>query len=416
MDTAFLVVCVMNLAFVLGLLLNMGGLLTWVERKQGAVMANRIGANRAYIPVPVGRDPHGAGGFAWSKRFTLMGLFHTLTDGIKMLTKENFTPPFVDTFVYNLAVWFSAVPVLVTFAVVPFGGPFQPGVMMSEVLTLVGATDLAASVHGFFGDGVYHMQLANLNVGLLFVFAIGSTGIFSAALAGWSSGNKFSLLGALRSSSQMISYEVFMGISVLGLLVVYGSVDFNEIAQLQQATWFGWIPKWGVLLQPHMFFVFMTALMAENKRVPFDMPEAESELVAGYFTEYTSMKMGLFMMTEFLEIAVIAGIVVTLFFGAYHVPGVVAATDAIYWAAHPDAVPANTIFGQAAPHFAVVVLRVASFLAKLVFFCWLQILIRWTLPKFRYDQVMKLGWKYMLPLSIVNLVVTAGVVVLVGGR
>jgi len=415
MDTAFFVVCLMNLAFVLGVLLNLGGLLTWVERKQGAVMANRIGANRAYIPVPVGRDPNGAGGFKWSKRFTLMGLFHALTDGIKMLTKENFTPPFVDKFVYNLAVWFSAVPVLVTFAVVPFGGPFQPGVMMSEVLNLVGLAGLATTVGDFFGDGVYHMQLANLNVGLLFVFAIGSTGIFSAALAGWSSGNKFSLLGALRSSSQMISYEVFMGISVLGLLVVYGTVDFNEMAQLQQQTWFDVIPKWGVLLQPHMFFVFMTALMAENKRVPFDMPEAESELVAGYFTEYTSMKMGLFMMTEFLEIAVIAGIIVTMFFGAYHIPGVVAATDYMHWAAHPDLVPVNAVFGHEVPHFLVIVLRVGAFLGKLVFFCWLQILIRWTLPKFRYDQVMKLGWKYMLPLSIVNVIVTAGVVILLGG-
>ncbi len=415
MDTAFLVVCLMNLSFVMGLLLNLGGLLTWVERKQGAVMANRIGANRAYIPVPVGRDPDGPGGFKWSKRFTLMGLFHALTDGLKMLTKENFTPPFVDKFVYNLAVWFSAVPVLVTFAVVPFGGPFQPGVMMQEVFGFVGLTGVGEAVYSFFGDGVYHMQLANLNVGLLFIFAIGSTGIFSAALAGWSSGNKFSLLGALRSSSQMISYEVFMGISVLGLLVIYGTVDFNEMAQLQQATWFGVIPKWGVLLQPHMFFVFMTALMAENKRVPFDMPEAESELVAGYFTEYTSMKMGLFMMTEFLEIAVIAGIMTTMFFGAYHIPGVVAATDALYWATHPELTPVNAIFGTEVPHALVIILRVGSFLFKLIFFCWLQILIRWTLPKFRYDQVMRLGWKYMLPLSIVNVVATAAVMYVVGG-
>ena len=213
----------------------------------------------------------------------------------------------------------------------------------------------------------------------------------------------------------MISYEVFMGISVLGLLVIYGTVDFNEMAQLQQMTWFGVIPKWGALLQPHMFFVFMTALMAENKRVPFDMPEAESELVAGYFTEYTSMKMGLFMMTEFLEIAVIAGIMTTMFFGAYHIPGVVAATDALYWAAHPDLTPVNAIFGAEVPHALVIILRVGSFLFKLIFFCWLQILIRWTLPKFRYDQVMRLGWKYMLPLSIVNVVATAAVMYVVGG-
>ena len=414
MSVAFVVVCLMNLGFVLGLLLNLGGLLTWVERKQGAVMANRIGANRAYIPIPVGRDPNGAGGFLWTKRFTLMGLFHAITDGVKMLTKEDFTPPFVDKFVFNLAVWFSAVPVLVTFAVVPFGGPFQPGVMLGDILGGVGLVSIADVVHGFFGDAVFHMQLANLNVGLLFVFAIGSTGIFSAALAGWSSNNKFSLLGALRGSSQMISYEVFMGMSVLGLLVVYGTVDMNEIAQLQGERIWGVIPAWGVVYQPHMFFAFMTALMAENKRVPFDMPEAESELVAGYMTEYSAMKMGLFMMTEFLEIAVIAGLVTTLFFGAYHIPGVVAATDSIHWALHPDLTPVNSVFGMAVPHAAVIVLRVLSFLAKLFFFCWLQVLIRWTLPKFRYDQVMRLGWKYMLPLSIINLVVTAGVVLALG--
>ncbi len=415
MDIVFIVVALLNLAFVLGLLLNLAGMLTWVERKQAAVMSNRIGANRSYIPIPVGRDPDGAGGFKWSERFTLIGLFHTINDGAKMLFKEDFTPPFVDKAVFNIAVWFSAVPVLITFAVVPFGGPFQPGVMMSEIFSMVGLVGIAGTLHDFFGDGVYNLQLANLNVGLLFVFAIGSTGIFSAALAGWASNNKFSLMGALRGSAQMISYEVFMGMSILGLLVIYGTVDMNEIAQMQNETWFGVIPKWGVLLQPHMFFAFMTALMAENKRVPFDMPEAESELVAGYFTEYTGMKMGLFMMTEFLEIAVIAGIVVTLFFGAYHVPGVVAATDGWYWAQHPDLMPVNAVFGATVPHALVVVMRLASFLLKLVFFCWLQVLIRWTLPKFRYDQVMRLGWKYMLPLSIVNLVITALVVTLLEG-
>jgi NADH-quinone oxidoreductase subunit H len=414
MDAPFLVVAVLNLVFVMGLLLNLAGLLTWVERKQGAVMANRIGANRAYIPVPVGRDPQGALGFKWSKRFTLMGLFHAIADGVKMLTKEDYTPPFVDKPIYNLAVWFAVVPVLVTFAVVPFGGPFQPGVMLHEVFSAIGLTGIAEAVRGFFGDRVLQLQLADLNVGMLFVFAVGSTGIFAAGLAGWSSGNKFSLLGALRASSQMISYEVFMGMSLLGLLVVYGSVDLGEIAQMQGGTVLGAIPRWGIVLQPHMFFVFFTALMAENKRVPFDMPEAESELVAGYFTEYSAMKMGLFMMAEFIEIAVIAGIMTALFLGAYHVPGVHAATDAWYWAQHAGEVPRNVIFGAEVPHAAVVVVRVVSFLVKVVFLCWLQVLVRWTLPKFRYDQVMRLGWKMLLPISIVNAVLTAVVVTLLG--
>ncbi|HCP46786.1 MAG TPA: hypothetical protein DIU15_12130 [Deltaproteobacteria bacterium] len=258
------------------------------------------------------------------------------------------------------------------------------------------------------------MQLADLNVGLLFVFAMGGTGVFSAALAGWSSNNKYALMGALRSSSQMISYEVFMGMAILGLLVIYGTVDMGLIAQMQGDVWFGFIPTWGVFVQPHMFVIFLVAMMAENKRVPFDMPEAESELVAGYFTEYSAMKMGLFMMSEFIEIAVIAGIVTSLFFGAYHVPGVHAVTDVWYWTQHPELVPGNLVFGATVPHVVVVVMRVLSFLCKLAFFCWFLVLIRWTLPKFRYDQIMRLGWKILLPISILNLLLTAIVLAVVG--
>lgn len=411
MSAAFVVVAFMNLSFVLGLLLNLGGLLTWVERKQGAVMANRIGANRAYIPIPL---PKEGGGIRWYKRFTVMGLIHGITDGAKMIFKEDYTPPFVDKVVYNIAPWFAVVPALVTFAVVPFGGPFQPGIMMSDVLGAVGLQSLADIVYGFFGDDVFQMQLADLNVGVLFIFAAGSTGIFATALAGWASNNKFSIMGALRGSSQMVSYEVFMGMSILGLLLVYGTVDMNLIAQMQGDAWFGVIPKWGIVYQPVAFFLFLTALMAENKRVPFDMPEAESELVAGYFTEYSAMKMGLFMMAEFIEIAVISGIMISLFLGAYHVPGVHAASDAWYWAQHPELTPMNSMFGMEVPHVVVIVSRVLAFLGKLVVFCWLQVLVRWTLPKYRYDQIMRLGWKFLLPASLINLVVTAGLVLVLG--
>ena len=406
MDTAFVVVSLMNLAFVLGLLLNLGGLLTWVERKQGAVMADRIGANRAYIPIPL---PKKGGGIRWWKGFTAVGLIHGITDGLKMIVKEDFTPPFVDKVVYNIAPWFAVIPVLMTFAVIPFGGPFQPGVMMSEILGTVGLSGAADFVLEFFGTATYQMQLADLDVGLLFIFAMGGTGIFAAAMGGWASNNKWALMGALRSSSQMISYEVFMGLSILGLIVIYGTVNMNEIVQIQ-----GDFLMWGIFLQPHMFFVFTVALMAENKRVPFDMAEAESELVAGYYTEYSAMKMGLFMMAEFIEIAVIGGILTTLFFGGYHIPGVHGIGDVLYWEAHPELTPGNVIFGAAVPHAVVVVLRVLSFLGKLLFFCWGQILIRWTLPKFRYDQIMRLGWKMLLPLSIVNLLVTAIVVLALG--
>jgi NADH-quinone oxidoreductase subunit H len=405
MDAAFVVVALLNLSFVLGLLLNLGGLLTWVERKQGAVMADRIGANRAYIPIPL---PAKGGGIRWWKGFTVMGLIHGIADGLKMIVKEDFTPPFVDKVVYNIAPWFAVIPVLMTFAVIPFGGPFQPGVMMSDVLGMVGLTGASDFMMEFFGTTTYQLQLADLDVGLLFIFAMGGTGIFAAALAGWASNNKWALMGALRSSSQMISYEVFMGLSILGLIVIYGTVNMNEIAQIQ-----GDFFMWGFFLQPHMFFIFTVALMAENKRVPFDMAEAESELVAGYFTEYSAMKMGLFMMAEFIEIAVIGGILTTLFFGAYHIPGVHGMGDVIYWSSHPELTPGNFVFGTTVPHVVVIVLRVLAFLGKLCFFCWAQILIRWTLPKFRYDQIMRLGWKFLLPVSIVNLLVTAIVVLAV---
>jgi len=410
-NAPLLVVALLNLGFVLGLLLNLGGLLTWVERKQAAVMANRIGANRAYIPIPI----PGKGGIRWYKRFTAIGLFHGIADALKMLTKEDYTPPFVDKFIYNIAPWFAVVPVLVTFAVVPFGGPFQPGVMMGEVLSGVGLVSWGTTVSDFFGTTTYQLQLADLNVGILFVFAMGGTGIFSAALAGWSSNNKYSLMGALRSSSQMISYEVFMGMAILGILMIYGTVDMGLIAQMQGDVWFGVVPTWGVFVQPHMFVIFLVALMAENKRVPFDMPEAESELVAGYFTEYSAMKMGLFMMAEFIEIAVIAGLVTTLFFGSYHLPGVHAATDLWYWGSHGGAEAAiNVVWGMEVSHVAVIALRVLTFLGKLCFFCWFLVLIRWTLPKFRYDQVMRLGWKILLPISLVNLVATAVVLLVIG--
>jgi NADH-quinone oxidoreductase subunit H len=197
--------------------------------------------------------------------------------------------------------------------------------------------------------------------------------------------------------------------------MIYGTVDMGLIAQMQGDFWFGVVPTWGVFVQPHMFVIFLVALMAENKRVPFDMPEAESELVAGYFTEYSAMKMGLFMMAEFIEIAVIAGLVTTLFFGAYHLPGVHAATDAWYWASHGGAEAAiNVVWGMEVSHVAVIVLRVLTFLGKLCFFCWFLVLIRWTLPKFRYDQVMRLGWKILLPISLVNLVATAVVLLVIG--
>ena len=405
-DWGFVLVTVLNAGLVFFVALNMAGMLTWVERKQGAVMANRIGANRAYIPVPTNKKD-ADGKMIWSKRFTLIGMFHTIADGGKMIIKEDFDPPFVDRFVYNAAPWFAIIPAFLVFAVVPFGGAFQPGhvfdgSIMAWLADSIGFVDVAREwTVSTFGDRVMRLQVADLDMGILFVFAVGSVGVFAAALAGWSSNNKFSLLGALRASAQMISYEVFVGISILAFFVLHGTLNFAEVVDNQAGT--KGILFWGVVAQLPMLFVFLTGLMAENKRVPFDMPESESELVAGYMTEYSAMKMGLFMMSEFVEVAVIGALVTVLFLGGPFLPGM-GFTDI---AGQPVL---SSFLGISLSPLLAAGLMFVVFWSKVIFVCWFQILIRWTVPKFRYDQIMYLGWRIMLPLCMVNLFVTAGIV------
>jgi NADH-quinone oxidoreductase subunit H len=209
-------------------------------------------------------------------------------------------------------------------------------------------------------------------------------------LAGWASNNKFSLLGAARAASQMISYEISMGLALIAMVATYGTLDLNRMVQWQQQA------AWGICVQPIALLVFLTASIAENKRVPFDLPECESELVAGYFTEYTSMKMGLFFLSEFIEIVVISALVVTLFLGGYSVP----------WLAPAGFVLPGGMTWEL-PHLAVVVLQVLAFSLKVFLVGCFQIQVRWTLPRFRFDQLMRLGWKFLLPIAAVNLVVTA---------
>jgi NADH-quinone oxidoreductase subunit H len=357
------------IAYVLAFLLGLATILTWVERKQSAVMADRIGANRAYLRLPFTQV-----------KLVWWGLFHGLADGAKMILKENFTPNTYDRFCYNVAPWLAAVPVLLVFAVVPFGGTVTPGRLF----------DPGSGPATFFGDRSYPMQIATLDAGILFVLAISGIGILGTMLAGWSSNNKFSLLGAARAASQMISYEVAMGLALIAMVVTFGTLDLNRMVQWQQQV------AWGVFVQPLAFVLFLTASIAENKRIPFDLPECESELISGYFTEYTSMKMGLFLLSEFIEIVVISALVVTLFLGGYSVPGLSASGFAL---------PGGGTWELS--HLTVVVLQVLAFTIKVFLVGCFQIQVRWTLPRFRYDQLMRLGWKFLLPLAAVNLVVTA---------
>jgi NADH-quinone oxidoreductase subunit H len=281
-----------------------------------------------------------------------------------------------------LAPWLAAVPVLLVFAVVPFGGTLVPAQLFSA--------EWFPGVVAFFGDRSYTMQVVSLDAGILFVLAISGIGILGTMLAGWSSNNKFSMLGAARAASQMISYEISMGLALVAMVVTYGTLDLNGMVLWQQQT------AWGIFVQPMAFLLFLTASIAENKRVPFDLPECESELVSGYFTEYTSMKMGLFLLSEFIEIVVISGLVVTLFFGGYSLPFL---QDSGF------VFPGGSTWDL--PHIAVVLLGVLAFTVKVFIIGCFQIQVRWTLPRFRYDQLMGLGWKFLLPFAAANLVVTA---------
>ncbi len=357
MDT---LIIFLKIFFMIGFLMTLGVLLTWVERKQSAVMQDRIGANRA--------DVFG---------LRIIGLFHPLADALKLLTKEDFIPPSGDRFVHTLAPFIAFTTALVGFAVIPFG----------------------PNIH-LFGREI-SLQVADIHIGLLFIFVVTGLSVYGVILAGWSSANRYGLLGALRGAAQTISYEVSMALSVMGLLMVFGSLSLGEIAGAQGELVWG-LPRWGVLVQPLGCVIFFIAAVAETKRIPFDMPEGESEIV-GFFVEYSGMKFGLLWIGEFVEIVVMSGLIATLFFGGWQVP---------YLTSGGFVFPFGLQIGL--PAFLVVLMQMSAFVFKVVFFCWLQMLIRWTLPRLRYDQLMRIGWKVLLPLSLVNIAVT-GLVLLAGG-
>lgn len=376
-----LFISIVFMGYAIAFMVGLATLFTWVERKQSAIMADRIGANRCYLRLPFTNIKI----IAW-------GLIHGMADGGKMLLKENFTPHTYDRLCYNLAPWLSAVPVLLVFSVIPFGGALNPAGLLDPATFPVISSYLAEHYAG----KSYTMQVAHLDAGILVVLAISGIGIMGAMLAGWSSNNKFSLMGAARAASQMISYEISMGLTLISLVVTYGTLDLGNMVRWQSGLLFGVLPAWGIILQPLAFALFLTASIAENKRVPFDLPECESELVSGYFTEYTAMKMGLFMLSEFIEIVIVSALLVTLFLGGYNLPYL---TDAGF------VLP----FGKtvALSHVSVVLIQIVTFLVKVFLMGCFQIQIRWSLPRFRYDQLMAFGWKFLLPLSALNLVATA---------
>ena len=361
-------------------------IITWVERKQSAVMQDRVGANRADI-----------------SGITVLGLLHPLADVLKLLTKEDFVPAGANRFLHALAPFLAAIPAIIGFAVIPYGATYQ-----------------------FPGHEPFTLVAADLDWGLLYIFAIGSLATYGSVLAGWSSNSNWGMLGSLRASAQMISYEVTMGLSVVGVFMVFQTLKLTDMAVAQDSTfhlfgflqtfgvvqtlpgWLSWaqLPFWGVFVQPLGFVMFLTCIMAENKRPPFDAPEGESEIIAGYFMEYSGMRFGLFYMSEFIEVVVIGGLITAVFLGGWSIPFL----------------PKDTIIGGLTPTMGAglatavtMIAHVATFLLKVVVMIWLQMQIRWTLPRFRYDQIMDLCWKIVLPLSLVNIFVTGAVILLVKG-
>jgi NADH-quinone oxidoreductase subunit H len=281
-------------------------------------------------------------------------------------------------------------------AVVPFGDKLCVGGDPSKPLEWTDLTRIAAKMDGsdFVCRGhTINLQIADLNVGILYIFAMAGTGVVGAAIAGWASDNKWSLLGGLRAASQMVSYEVAMGMSLLGIFLTYGSLQLQPMVDWQREN------AWGIFVQPFAFFMFLAALCAETKRIPFDQPEGESEIVAGYFVEYSGLKWGMFMIGEYLELVTSSMILVTLFFGGYALPFL-----------HRDGIDVtigdHTFFTYKMNHLAVVVISVLTFFGKSVVMGFIQIFFRFTLPRFRYDQLMKLGWTRLLPLSIANMLIT----------
>lgn len=329
-----------HLAKIIGVIAVMLGIVAYTvlaERKICAWMQDRIGPNRV--------GP--------------LGLLQPLADGLKFIFKEDVLPHHVNKIYFTLAPALTMVPALITIAVVPWGS------------NLV------------FGQTTIKAVLADLDIGILYVFAIASLGVYGIVLAGWASNSKYPFLGGIRSSAQMISYEVCLGLSVVPVFMQVGALNLGRVVEYQaQHTWL-------VVCQPLSFFIFMVSAFAETNRTPFDLPEAEQELVGGYHTEYSSMKFAMFFLGEYANMFVASALMVTLFFGGWSLPvgmlNAPAQTPGIGWA------------------------HVGIFLAKVMFFLFVFIWVRWTIPRFRYDQLMALGWKVFIPLTLANIFITGAV-------
>lgn len=335
--TDLLLEWLIKIAVIFFILITVVAYLSYIERRVASWIQLRVGPNRV--------GP--------------LGLLQPLADGLKFIFKEDIIPLQANKWLYIAAPAIAIVPALMTFIVIPYG---------SEI--------------NIFGRTI-PLHVTQIDIALLYVLAIGSVGVYGVVLAGWSSNNKYSLLGGLRACAQMISYELSLGISIVGVLLIAGTLDLVEIVERQHA-WMGFLPRWNIFLQPFGFIIFFISALAETNRVPFDLPEAEGELVAGYFTEYSSMKFAMFFMSEYFHLITVTSIATTLYFGGWSGPGA---------ATYP-------------------VLGLLYFILKVFVFIFIFMWIRFTLPRFRYDQLMRFGWKILLPGAILNVIITATLVLL----
>ena len=366
------------------------------DRKQSAKIQNRIGPSQATF-------------FGKS----LIGFPHFIADGIKMVLKENIVPRNANAFLHTIAPALVFMPALIGWAVIPFMDHYCTGTVQTLIPGAPGVDDSIVHYTEICVDGEWknYFSIMHMNAGVLFAFAIAAISVYGAAIAGWASNSKFSLIGGLRSSAQMISYEVSMGLSLAGVLMLYGTLNINEMVRMQGHLLGDWLPMWGIVIQPLAFFLFLLAGLAETKRAPFDLPEGESEIVAGYITEYSSMKFAMMQLAEYAATVFIAALVAVVFLGGWQIPFIYA--DGIhFFGNHWQPLVGATVplLDMDAWYLVSIVLRVGALVFKILFLVWLQFMMRWTLPRFRYDQVMTLGWKILLPLSIANLFITALVV------
>jgi NADH-quinone oxidoreductase subunit H len=317
---------------------------TYAERKVAAFLQDRVGPDRA-------------GPF---------GILQPLADGLKFIMKEEIIPAVSNRFLFVLGPSLAMMTALMAGVVIPWG----------NTLTINGIA--------------YSLQIVDVNVGILYVFGIVSIGVYGIMIGGWASNNKFSLLGAIRASAQMISYEIAMGLSVIALVIMTGTLSLSEINQLQAGGTDGHWNWWNIVYQPVGFLIFLICAFAECNRTPFDLPECETELVGGYHTEYSSMKLGFYLFAEYINMFISSAVIATLYFGGYNFPFM-----------HELGLSNN----------AITILGTIALFAKVIFFIFFFMWIRWTLPRFRYDQLMNLGWKILIPLAVANVALTGGMMI-----